>query len=317
MSTSLESVMDEAIAWHIGLEEAGADDWHRFVAWLEADPAHAEAYDRLTLDDEALPRVPAPASAPSWTEPVRRPVAWRRWGGMGGGIAAAAAAAWLAFTPALHSRSLYSVETAPGAHQSVTLPDGTRVALNGDTKLTLDRNDPRVATLDRGEAMFRVVHHADRPFQVRSGGMVLQDVGTAFNVTRAGPAFRVAVAEGEVLYQPEGRKLSLGKGMALAARDDQDRVELRRVDADSVGGWAQNRLDFRETALATVAEDVSRSTGAHLAVAPGMAARKFTGTLRVDRSPEDVARSLAALAGGTARRDGPGWTIAPIEGGAN
>ena len=313
VSTQSELVMDQAIAWHLRLEEAGAEAWHDFVAWLEADPAHADAYDRLALDDAEL-EAPAVSDAPVR---VAAPVAGRRvwpqriiWGGS---LAAAAAAAWLAVMPgAMPLDSRYTIETAPGAHRTVTLADGTKVALNGGTRVTLDRADPRVATLERGEVMLDVVHHADRPFQLRSGGVTLQDVGTQFDVVRSAEHLRVAVAEGSVLYQPAGAAVPLTQGMKLAVRDGDDRVAVGHVDSQTVGGWQQGQLDFRDTPLGQVAEDVARSTGTPIRVAEGMMARSFTGTLRVDRAAADVVRSLAGLAGGSSRRDGPGYVIEPI-----
>lgn len=314
VSKSAEMVADEAIAWHLGLEAAGADEWRRFVAWLEADPAHQAAYDRLTIDDAAL----ADVVIEPVVAPVRRASTskWLRWGGVGGGLAAAAAAAWLAVMPTVVASKPYTVETAPGEQRTVTLGDGTEVALNGGTRLLLDRAQPRFATLEQGEAVFTVVHHADQPFEVRSGGVTLRDVGTVFNVARTGPHLRVAVAEGSVLYQPDREAVSLTKGMALAMREGEDRVTVSRIDSEAVGGWAEGHLDFENAPLPVVAEDVSRSTGVKLAVAPEMAGQNFTGTLRTDRPSDEVMRSLAAMAGGELRRDGPGWTMMPRRGGA-
>lgn len=315
--------MDEAIAWHIGLEQAGAEEWHRFVRWLEADPAHAEAYDQITMESAALSPerietvLPEPGNDPV-VIPFRRPHAWLRWGGVGGGgLVAAAAAAWLAFMPAAVTPDSYTIETQPGMHHSVTLADGTRVEMNGGTRLVLDRNQPRTAMLERGEAVFHVVHHANNPFEVRSGGVTLRDVGTVFNVARSGSSLRVAVAEGSVLYQPDHEAVPLTQGMALAMRDGEDRVTLTHVDAQNVGGWSDGHLDFRDAALTTVVEDVSRSTGAHVTVAPELAGRQFTGTLRLDRPSDDVVRSLAALADAELYRDGPNWVIRPKSGGAH
>ena len=313
--------MDEAIAWHLGLEQAGAEEWHRFVRWLEADTAHAEAYDRLTIESAALSPAELDPVLDEYIDPVvvpfRRPRTWLRWGGAGSAVAAAAAAAWLAFMPMAVSPDSYSIETQPGMRHTVTLPDGTKVQMNGGTRLLLDRNQPRIATLERGEAMFRVVHHANNPFEVRSGGVTLRDVGTVFNVARSGPALRVAVAEGSVLYQPEREAVPLTKGMALAMRDGDDRVLLTHVESGNVGGWADGRLDFREAALTTVADDVGRSTGATVKVAPELGGKMFTGTLRLDRPSQDVLRSLAALADGELYRDGPDWVIRPKSRGAH
>jgi transmembrane sensor len=315
--------MDEAIAWHIGLEQAGAEEWHRFVRWLEADPAHAEAYDRVTMESAALSParleniLPAPVVDHSNVVAMPSRRNWLRWGGASGGVVAAAAAAWLAFMPVAVTPDSYAIETQPGMRHTVTLADGTKVQMNGGTRLILDRNQPRMATLEHGEAVFNVVHHVDKPFEVRSGNVTLRDVGTVFNVARSGPALRVAVAEGSVLYQPEHEAVPLARGMVLATRDGEDRVTLSHVDAETVGGWANGHLDFREVALTTVAEDVSRSTGAHVKVSPALAGRLFTGTLRLDRPSDEVVRSLAALADSDLSRDGPDWVIRPKSGGAH
>ena len=96
-----------------------------------------------------------------------------------------------------------------------------------------------------------------------------------------------------------------------------DRVLLTHVAAGNVGGWANGRLDFREAALTSVAEDVGRSTGATVKVSPELGGKMFTGTLRLDRPSEDVLRSLAALADGELYRDGPDWVIRPKSRGAH
>jgi transmembrane sensor len=323
VSVTLETAMDEAIAWHLGLEQAGTEEWHRFIRWLEADPAHAEAYDRLTMESAALVPERFDAVIPAQSDPVVVPFRRRvfahpalRWGGVGGGLVAAAAAAWLAFLPVAVSPDSYTIETKPGMRHTVTLADGTRVQMNGGTRLILDRNQPRTATLERGEAVFNVVHHADQPFEVRSGTVTLRDVGTVFNVARSGAALRVAVAEGSVLYQPDHEAVPLTKGMALAMRDGEDRVTLTHIDGESVGGWSNGHLDFRDVSLTTVAEDVSRSTGAVVRIAPELGARLFTGSLRLDRPSDEVVRSLAALADAELSRDGPSWVIRPKSGGA-
>lgn len=308
MASHAEHILDQAIAWHIGLEEAGADAWRDFVAWLEADPAHQAAYDQVALDDADL-------AAPVELEPavLRKRRVWPQRVVWGGSAITAVAAALLALMPAtMSSDGHYSLETKPGVRRVVALADGTKIEMNGGTRLTLDRHDTRVATLDRGEVMLDVVHHADRPFELRSGGVVLQDVGTRFNVARRGPALDVAVAEGSVLYQPQGQAVPLTRGMKLAMREGDDDVMVSHVAAETVGGWQHGQLDFRAVPLGTVAEDVARSTGSPIRVAEALAVRPFTGTLRVDRAPDDVVRSLAALVGGSSRRDGPGWVIEPM-----
>src|SRR3546814_6237810 len=57
------------------------------------------------------------------------------------------------------------IETAPGEHRTVTLADGSTIAINGASRLVLDDDRQRFARLERGEAMFHVVHKDDEPFR--------------------------------------------------------------------------------------------------------------------------------------------------------
>ena len=67
MTRIADQIADQAIAWHLSQDGMDASAWHRFVEWLEADPRHAEAYDRIALADglasEMPPRrLPEPAN---------------------------------------------------------------------------------------------------------------------------------------------------------------------------------------------------------------------------------------------------------------
>lgn len=311
VSTLSEQMLDEAIAWHLGLEEAGAEEWQRFVEWLEADPRHQEIYDRLTLEEAALAetQVPSPRIVTAPRRPMHR--SWVRYGGWTGGALAAAAAAWLALMPVVAGDSHFLIQTKAGEQRSVTLPDGSVIALNGGTTLKLDHKDPRSVELAGGEAFFTVVHHADRPFEVKSGDVVLRDVGTRFVVTRGHGVMEVRVAEGAVQFQPDRDQLTLTKGMMLSYDDAAAHATLSQIAAESVAGWTRGELDFEGTTMGRAAEEIARTTGMPVRVAAAIADRPFTGTLHVRRAPADVIANFAELGGGQALRDGPGWLIAP------
>ncbi|WCT73317.1 FecR domain-containing protein [Sphingomonas naphthae] len=302
--------MEQAVDWHLRLADGGADVWRSFALWLEADPAHADAYDRLTIEEEALasPMIELPV-APPVVRPVWRGKAWKMSGWATG--MAAAAAIGMAVLPTAQTARPYVVETAPGVQRTVTLADGTKVMLNGATRVVLDHADPRIATLESGEAVFDVHHDAEHPFEVVSGGVRLRDIGTVFNVRRAGPALDVAVAEGAVMFQPDHEAVLLKRGATLSMRDDDDSIMLDKIDAEGIGGWRDNRLEFHAVPLRRVAEDLRRTAGIDLAVAPKLADTAFTGSLRTDRPDDEVVATLTALAGARATRSGRGWTIAP------
>jgi transmembrane sensor len=71
-----------------------------------------------------------------------------------------------------------------GSRSSLVLPDGSRVWLNSESRITYlnDFNkDKREVTLE-GEAYFDVAHDAQHPFIVHTTGIDIKVLGTAFNV---------------------------------------------------------------------------------------------------------------------------------------
>lgn len=76
------------------------------------------------------------------------------------------------------------VESLYGSKASTTLPDGTKVWLNGGSKLTYtkDFNGKAREVGLSGEAYFNVVTNPSKPFIVKTGGVCVKALGTAFNV---------------------------------------------------------------------------------------------------------------------------------------
>ena len=98
-----------------------------------------------------------------------------------------------------------TVGTGIGEHQTVSLSDGSIVDLNTDTilRVSLD-SDARQVDLDRGEALFNVVHNPTRPFSVGAGRSRVEAVGTKFSVLdRSDGGMTTTVTEGDVrVYAP-------------------------------------------------------------------------------------------------------------------
>lgn len=309
-----EAALAAAIDWTIRLKDGSADDWRAFTEWLEADPAHLDAWDQVSLADDALgalppAAVPAPEPMPVAEprfppRPLARPSA-RRW--IGGG-ALAAALAGIVSVALLQTPARYEIETGPGERRQIALADGSRILLNGDSRIALDRRDARFARLERGQALFTVVHDASDPFEVEAGDDRLVDLGTVFDVVHEAGRLRVAVAEGAVLYNPAGERVRLDPGMVL---DDEGgaRVRVGQVETATVGGWARGRLSYAGAPLARVAADLSRATGLRVTVAPAIADRPFTGLIMLDPDRELLFERLSALLGVRAVRSDGGWTL--------
>ena len=185
-----------------------------------------------------------------------------------------------------------------------------RIALNGGTTLRLDRHNPRFARLDRGEAAFDIVHDAAAPFTLVIGSDRLVDVGTRFNVVHTAAGKRIDVAEGAILFNPDGEKIALAAGQSLGRRPGARAIVSTRPVTD-IGGWQHGRLSYTSVPLAEVGADLARSLGTSIAVQPAIAGRSFTGTIKIDRNEDRMFARLSQLLGVDARRGEHGWTIGP------
>ena len=307
-----KEIETEAVGWVIRLREAGEADWDAFTRWLEADPDNLAAYEEAALvDDEAGALAPASAPrpiAPAVEErvaalppraPRRRFLGW-----------AAAASILLtgSFVMLGSGGDPYAVETAAGERRMIALDDGSRIALNGGTRVTLDPERPRYARLETGEALFEVVHDDRRPFEVEAGGALLRDMGTVFNVLADKDRLEVAVSEGAVLFNPEREATNLTPGLALRRTGGQP-ARVERIGAEAVGGWRQGRLVYSSGSVGEVAADLARNLGVRVAADRGVAGLPFSGVIGLEGSREEVLQRSAAVLGLRLKRAGDGWLL--------
>ena len=305
---TMATAREEAIGWTIRLRDAASADWKGFTAWLEAAPGNRDAYDEVMLADAdmaevaqaLMPAAPAIAAAND-----NQPGFVRRFGGVAAALVVAVLAwpAYQALTPT------YSIATALGEQRSLTLDDGTIIDMNGGTRLTLDRRNPRLAMLEAGEAKFHVTHDPKSPFTVNVGEASIQDIGTIFNIAREGGQTDVSVAEGSVLFNPAREAVLLKPGQRLRIAGPGAAPVVSMVDPAQVGGWSAGRLDFAAATLADAAPDLARALGQPVSVDPAIASQTFTGTIVIDRTDQKAMEHVAALMGVSVRKTDKGWRL--------
>lgn len=297
-----------AIDWLIRQRDPLFDDWDGFADWLAEDADHAAIYDAvasLDRDLDALPPVEKP-SVVTVPDAPRRP-SRRAW--FGGAMAAALVGA-ISLSGLNPLGSADRIETLAGEHRTVTLADGSKIEINGASVVEIDKDRPRFARLESGEAMFHVVHRDNDPFVVETGGARIVDLGTAFNVVRRDRQTSVAVSEGIVLYNPDRDKVRLVAGKGIEARDgDRKPPVVKDVDVANVGGWRSGLLVYNGTPLAVVAEDLKRTAGMQVSIAPEANDLSFRGALIIDKNRNRTIADLAALSGTRAERQGDGWIL--------
>lgn len=297
-----------AIDWLIRQRDPAFDDWDGFADWLAEAPEHSETYDMIASLDRDLDALP-PATKPAVTifaDAPRRP-SRRVW--FGGAIAAALVGALVLPNLGLFSDT-QRIETAAGEHRTIDLADGSKIEINGASVIEIDKDRPRFARLETGEAMFHVVHRDTDPFIVEAGGAKIVDLGTAFNVVRRSRQTSVAVSEGIVLFNPDRDNVRVVAGQGIEARDGDSKAPVAQpVEIASVGGWRSGLLVYNGTPLAVVAEDLKRTAGMDVTIAPEAAELSFRGALIVDEDRGRTVADLAALSGTKAARRGDGWVL--------
>jgi hypothetical protein len=129
-----------------------------------------------------------------------------------------------------------------------TLPDGTKVWLNGKSKLDYPEQfsgDDRVVEIS-GEAYFDVAPQS-KPFIVKAGRMSVQVLGTRFDVM-AYPdddSIRTTLIDDAVKVQNGSSSVQLKPGEQIAvARGSAELPAPRKVNLSEVVGWKDNVFYF-------------------------------------------------------------------------
>ncbi|MNZ42110.1 fec operon regulator FecR [compost metagenome] len=166
---------------------------------------------------------------------------------------AAGGLAWL--DPAYRSERYSS---AIGQRQVLDLADGSRVTLDGSSRITVSWHlRSRQVELQAGQALFSVSPAVYRPFRVVADATEVEVLGTRFNVDRQRDDVRVTVAEGKVAVRGDGASANLLAGDQVLVHAGQ-LGQPTRVDADKVVAWKDGRLVFERTPLREVLATLQR-----------------------------------------------------------
>ncbi len=264
-----QAVIDQAAAeWVLrGLAPDLCDqDLIELTLWLETSEHHAAAYDRALrlwahIDALAAPSEVRPTAdvinlthhrlARSATKTFKPATYWA-WAG---GAAAAVAALLIVFV--LPQQPAQTYQTAKGQKQTVTLADGSVLSLNTNTRVSVQlRHDGRRITLEQGELALKVVHDDKRPMVLKTGDMVITDIGTEFNVRREAGVVDVAVREGEVSIN--SGDIHLRRGDKIVHTEGDTASTLSHVDPDEAFAWQTAHAIYRNAPLSEVVKDLNR-----------------------------------------------------------
>lgn len=290
--------MAAAADWLVRLHDAPGDE-ALAVAWLqwcEQDPRNLQEFHSAQSvwhaanpSEPQLPSLPEPMlSAPP---PVERWASRRSWLGMAATVLVAVAVGSTVYLRSGDDELQQSYATPIAGTGSSVLPDGSRVELGADSRITTRYTArQRSISVDFGEAYFLVAKDPSRPFLVDAGDMKVTAVGTAFNVRRNSDRVVIAVSEGRVQLDnnesPDTADLAKSATTPLVAgqqaiySNDSRTVTIADIKAADVASWRNGVLKYMHEPLGSVAQDLSRYHSKRIIISDArLSAMPFTGTV--------------------------------------
>jgi transmembrane sensor len=294
MDISNEVVLADAAAWIARLQRADRTRATEaaFHEWLK-DPAHARAFEQVADLWEILPGA---ARFESSGARVDRSRLLRC-------LAAASVIALIALGVTIFYEHSPGYRTAIGQQQVLTLSDETRVALNTDSRLSVNYSSTeRRVSLDRGEALFEVTKNPNRAFIVQAGDTEVRALGTKFDVRRSDGRVIVVLLEGKVeitsrhqAHSEPVRVVTLSPGERLVLATDKGATAVDRPNVEAATAWRRGEVMFEDATLSEAVEEMNRYARIQVTIAnPQLESLRVSGVFE-SQSAEEFAETVAAL----------------------
>jgi len=172
-----------------------------------------------------------------------------------------------------------------GQKANITLPDGSKVWLNSQSKLTYSTNyniKKRELQLD-GEAYFEVAHNPNKPFIVQSNDISVEALGTAFGVKAYNEDKLISsiLMKGKVLVTtPDGVTILTPNERIMYDKTTHKKVQSTVTNATDFTGWIHNELRFEDESLGDIAKTIQRTYNVEVLFASGVLKnQRYTGTI--------------------------------------
>lgn len=152
-----------------------------------------------------------------------------------------------------------------GGQFQLTLSDGTKVWLNSESSLTYPaefQGDTRMVELS-GEAFFEVAENKDQPFQVLTGGQVVQVLGTSFNIYSYPEERQVqtTLVDGSVqvfLETDTSNSETLKPNQQSVWVKGEPVISIQQVEVEEFISWKNGWFFFNDKPLEKIMVDLSR-----------------------------------------------------------
>ncbi len=155
-------------------------------------------------------------------------------------------------------------ETNYGQILELKLSDGTSVVLNGNSKISFEKDNPRNITLD-GEAYFKVqpIPSTKAKFWVNTKDLQVEVFGTQFQVSTRKKKTKVVLDEGSIhlnLKNGDNKKMIPGEIVSFS-EDDEKVIHQKVANTTSYALWKDGTYTFNNSTLKEVMSNIEYTYG--------------------------------------------------------
>lgn len=297
----------EAEEWAVRMLDDPARYEHDLRQWIAAKTGRSALYDRLIQDlDDATAAIGL------------APIQGHRQASTGGRNALFAVAFLCALvaigfslrftalhTPEPRARLALQLATNVGEVRRVTLPDGSSVILDTDTRLTTDfSSHRRLLNLKHGRARFFVSQDKARPFVVQAGNGEIVATGTVFDVAYR-ETLSIDLLQGRIVVtRPKHRAgtessqpIALEAGQHVAFDPSHTRFPSVTASTKFETQWVQGTKTLDDVPINAVIAEANRYASTRIELAdPSLGSREILGDINI-RDIDAVADVISAYLG--------------------
>jgi ferric-dicitrate binding protein FerR (iron transport regulator) len=183
-------------------------------------------------------------------------------------------------------------QTKYGQMQTIVLPDGSKVILNANSRLEINREWKKTENREVslvGEAFFEVEKKpaTKQKFIVHTADLDIVVLGTSFNVSDRYAKTKVVLKEGAITLRLNNKQrveneqeIVMQVGEMVEFSKKENKLVKQRVNAEKYASWKENKLIFEDTPMQEVALLIQENYGLEVSFEDeSLSKRKITGTI--------------------------------------
>ncbi|WP_347988399.1 FecR family protein [Methylomonas sp. AM2-LC] len=211
--------------------------------------------------------------------------------------------------------------TNTGEVREIKLADGSQLLLNTNTAVSVDYQATiRQITLHHGQARFIVAKETQRPFEVKSGELLVRALGTVFEVyNRPSDETSVIVQEHAVAarLQPESLisvkdqtgTITVQEGQQISYSGSGTLNLLETVDLAQTSAWQKRKISVNDRPLGELIEELNRYRVGRIFLSDtNLKNLRVVGVFSLD-DPEAVLKKVCQILALEESRLGPWWIL--------